>query len=191
MAKTPRKSKKSPATKKTSPIADAWGELRNLSNAAAGMLSSASQVSALFKNPEALKKVQDKQKLNALGRVLLNDLTNFNTRLTAIKDRHINQPPPKDDGDAAIIAIEIGQDYQQWMEDYNTVIPITTAQILELTEGRSAEEVEANAAVAKAEIEKQQASAPGPTKMKQTRVKPATTPKKTLDLMALARGKKK
>lgn len=185
MAKTPKK-----ITKNTqaAPVTDAWAELKQLSSAAAGMLAAASKVSELFKSPEALKKVQDRQKLNALGRVLLNDLTNFNTRLSAIRDRHINRDAPKDDIEASMIAIDIGQDYQQWIEDYNTVVPITTAQILELTEGRSVEEVEENAKQAQEELDKQKAQ----PKVKQRRLGAVTTtPKKTLDLMAMAKGGRK
>ena len=185
MAKTPKKKAKKT---QAAPVTDAWAELRQLSGAAASMLAAASKVSELFKSPEALKKVQDKQKLNALGRVLLNDLTNFNTRLVAIRDRHINRDKPKDDVEASMIAIDIGQDYQQWIEDYNTVVPITTAQILELTEGRSVEEVEENAKQAQAEIDKQKTQ----PKVKQRRLGAVTTtPKKTLDLMGMAKGGRK
>lgn len=188
MAKSPKNQRKNKApAKSTAKKTDAWAELRSLSGAASTMLAAATQVSQLFKNPDALRKVQDKQKLNALGRVLLNDLTNFNTRLTAIRDRHINREAPKDEMEANFIAIDIGQDYQQWMEDYNAVVPITTAQILELTEGRSVEEVEENANQARAEIEKQQKQ----PAVKQRRLGATATPKKTLDLMAMAKGGRK
>lgn len=127
MTKKPRNTKK-PAPKTNA----CWDELNQLNQRTVEMVAVTARSSSIFRDKEALSKVVNVSELYVQGELLLRDLNELNLRVNAIKAKHVNCTGGTNDPDQNMVAIQIGTEYNQWMEDYLAVIIPTVNRIDEL-----------------------------------------------------------
>jgi len=186
----PRKTRKKATPVK--PAVDGWASLKELHAAAQGLVIEASKVSLIYRDGATIKTIPSHniKEFNIQGEILLRDMKQLTQRLTAIKDKHINIDPIKDDVDCNMLAIMIGDEYSRWMADWTSVVPVTITKIFALLPDPSGSNKVAPAAnlptsgPTNSFGEAERPSGPRPLAQKQPSMKPS-------DLMAMAKGKKK
>lgn len=182
-----KKNKPNQKAKRSTPEVDGWASLKTLHLAAQQLVIEASKVSLIYRDGATIKSIpsQNIKEFNILGEILLRDMKQLTTRLTAIKDKHINIDPVANDVDSNMLAIMIGDEYSRWMADWTSVIPGTIGKIFGMLPNPNA-----NAPVTKpsgplnAFGEPERVSEPRPLAEKKPSIKPS-------DLMAMAKGRKK
>lgn len=133
-----------------------WDDVKDIHNSAIELINSTTACSQIFRDPEGLKKVVNKNALMVAGERLLRDLNSFKGRLDAISTQHINRTGGTKDPDENLIAIDIFQDYSAWMDEFNLVVTPTVNAINELINERSPEDIKKEQ---EAEIKRQQQAA--------------------------------
>ena len=116
----------------TEPGDSGWDELGKLHLECRAVSVSPTQVLMLLKDPQKLQLVKDPLALVNQAKVLSNDVRLYNERLASIHSKHAGRQGNSESPDQLMEILGIGEEYQEWLMSYGTVVTPMVISILEL-----------------------------------------------------------
>lgn len=114
--------------------APTWDDLNGLNMACRELLQRTAPVSQLFVNKELLEAMGDNvTHLRDLASALNKDVKEYVDALNAIAQQHNGKSGVIDDPDQLMQMFSIGENYQRWMESFQSVVIPTVSDIFILT----------------------------------------------------------
>lgn len=112
-----------------------WDDLHALHRECATLLTAAAPVAQLLRNKELLDAMGENiTKLSKMAQALLSDVKDYRDRLDNIKAQHEGKTGGEDDATFLLTAYTIGEEYQQWILSYNTVVLSNIQGIMDLAQ---------------------------------------------------------
>ena len=108
-----------------------WDELFSLRQTCLETMGSVSPIISCLKNPEHVQKCESKENLVKEAKVLKKDLEDYRFRLEHIHSNHQHKTGGTDDFDELMECLNIGEQYQEWLASFQTVV-IPTVESLSL-----------------------------------------------------------
>lgn len=108
-----------------------WDDLQRLYCECRTTASTPIQVLPLLKDKDRLKTVEEPKMLVDQARVLSKDLEQYTARLEAIYNQHRERTGNSQHPDELMVALGIGEEYHQWLYDFQTIVLPTVEEILE------------------------------------------------------------
>ena len=109
-----------------------WDDLHNIYIQCRALSVTPAQVLPLMKNPEYMAKIQDSQELLRIAKLLAEQVPFYNEILNKIHQGHANKRGSTQDANELMECLEVGEHYQQWMNEYQTYVMPNVEQILQL-----------------------------------------------------------
>lgn len=107
-----------------------WDDLNDLFKECNALTLYPSQALPLLNNPEQMKRVKEAEGLTEAVKVLSKDVATYGARLEEIHNKHAGKTGSSGDGDELIQIVNIGEAYQQWMYNYQTVVLPVVGQVM-------------------------------------------------------------
>lgn len=108
-----------------------WDDLIRLHAECQALSVTPSQVLPLLKDQEALSQVKDTSTLVQQASVLQKDVMEYKTRLEAIYSKHSQRTGSTQSPDELMYVLTLGEEYQEWMHSYQSVVIPVVQTILE------------------------------------------------------------
>lgn len=125
--------RKSQNTDATEAVGDrGWDDLQRLYMECQAISTTPSQVLPLLKDSEKLAKIQDTQSLIQQSKVLHKDAETYKQRLMAINAKHAGRSGSTQNPDELMYVLALGEEYQEWLHSYQSVVLPTVQNILEM-----------------------------------------------------------
>jgi len=109
----------------------AWDDLERVYLECRALSVTPAQVLPLLKDSTKLAKVKNPAALVDRAKVLSKDVAHYNERLESIHTKHAGQNGSSDDPDTLMKALSIGEEYQEWLQAFQTVVMPVVAEMLE------------------------------------------------------------
>lgn len=109
-----------------------WDDLSRLYMQCQALSTSPSQVLPLLKDSEQLAKVKDIHALKQQSEVLRKDAEAYKTRLENIQAKHAGRSGSTENPDELMFVLALGEEYQEWLHSYQSVVLPTVQNILQL-----------------------------------------------------------
>jgi hypothetical protein len=108
-----------------------WDDLHRLYCECRTTAATPIQILPLLKDPEKLKTVDSPKLLVDQARVLSKDMAHYSERLEAIYNQHRHRSGNSTDPDELMVALAYGEEYQQWLADFQTIVLPIVEEVLE------------------------------------------------------------
>jgi hypothetical protein len=109
-----------------------WDDLKRVYMDCRALSVVPAEVLPLLKDQEKLSKVTNPLELVNQAKVLSQDVQHYNSKLVEIHNKHQNRNGNSRSPDELMRILQIGEEYQEWLYSYQTVVTPTVATILEL-----------------------------------------------------------
>jgi hypothetical protein len=111
-----------------------WDDLEKVYLECCAVSTTPATVLPLIKNAELVDKVEDRQELTESTAILTRDAKDYAQRLNEIHEKHRNYSGKADTAEEMMLAYSLGEEYQNWLVSYQTVVLPTTNKILAMFE---------------------------------------------------------
>ena len=112
----------------------AWNDLNQVYLNCHALALSPSRIMPLVKDPAQLENVENGTALVDQIKVLSKDVAYYNQRLKDIHSKHVNRTGSTTSPDELMTVLRIGEEYQEWLVSYQTVVMPLVVSILEVFE---------------------------------------------------------
>lgn len=109
-----------------------WDDLESLYLDCRALSVAPAKVVPLIKNPDKLQHVTDMKSLLEHAKVLNKDAVAYNERLEAIHRKHAGKTGSSTSSDELMEILVIGEEYQEWLIGFQTVVTPVVDQIMGL-----------------------------------------------------------
>lgn len=106
-----------------------WDELKGLHRYCVELLSTPAPIATALSNRDIVSKCKDAGVLVHDARLLKQDMEVYSQRLQAILASHSDKSGGTDDPDQLMEALDIGEQYQQWIDSFQSVVVPTVQAI--------------------------------------------------------------
>jgi hypothetical protein len=111
-----------------------WDDLNQLYLECCAVTTSPAAVLPLVKNPELVYDIDDQEDLKETMSILAKDAKDYSEKLKAIKAKHEGKSGKVEEVDDMLVAYEIGAEYSEWLNSYQTVVLPNSNKILGMFE---------------------------------------------------------
>lgn len=118
-----------------------WDDLKRAYLECRGITVMPLSVTTLMTNEEMVSKIKDIDELKKQALVLSKDIKYYNDKLDEIHNRHKDRVGNCTDENDLVHCLNIGEEYQEWLISYQTVVMPTVNSILTMfNEGKNVDE---------------------------------------------------
>jgi hypothetical protein len=111
-----------------------WDDLNTVYLECCAVSTTPATTLPLIKDVELVEKVENKQELIESAGMLSRDAKEYAERLEAIHSKHKEFSGKTNSPEEMMFAMQLGEEYQNWLESYQTVVLPTTNKILAMFE---------------------------------------------------------
>lgn len=109
-----------------------WDDIELCYKECVALSTQPTAVLPLMRNEKFIEQLDNRKEFIADAGILAKDVKEYFARLTAIHDKHVGKTGPAQTPDDLMTALMISEEYNNWLESYQTVVMPTTVKMLAL-----------------------------------------------------------